>query len=124
MSAFPPVELQWAGKITEVPPDKVMRLIAAVERHTTLGEITEMFSTGHLKFGVLAEAYSAALLVAGVRVSPPEIYQVLTDPENRKTSIPETLNSLTSIMLPTPKVQGAVAAAKPGNARKKAAASS
>lgn len=129
MSIFESVTLTWQGKEYQVPPNRLLRLIAAVEDKITLSQIVDMAARGQMKFAQVAEAYAAALLVAGVKPSGPadlfglEVHAALFDGKEAIARWAETVDKLVRLMTPPESIQ-AGEAAQMGNGRPVAAKAS
>jgi len=74
---FQPARLKWKGDIIEIPPDRVMTAIAAVEEHLTIHELIRYAERGTQPFSKMAQGFSAALRTVGVRVSPEDVYRAM-----------------------------------------------
>jgi len=68
---FQDVTLSWKGEDYTVQANNVLMLIAKIENHITLQEL----ASGNPGLAKIAQAYSAALVHAGARVSPDQVYQ-------------------------------------------------
>ena len=123
MGVFESVTLTWQGKDYQVPPNRLLRLIAAVEDKITLSQIVEMAARGQMKFALVAEAYAAALRVAGVKPVGPddlfglEVHAALFEGKEAITRWTETVDKLVRLMTPPQAMQNAPAkgAAQMGN---------
>lgn len=95
---FEPVTLTWDGKDYEVAPDRVMKVIAAIEEHVTLAELA---SPRTLRMTAVAAGYHAALRQAGVRnVATEDVYRALFRRRRGQVGIQEAVAGLLSIMVP------------------------
>lgn len=75
-SIFQDIKIALDGKEYVVPSDKVMGLLAAIERHITLTEISNAsMARGTIPVSSLCSAYAAALNYAGATVTAEEIYK-------------------------------------------------
>ena len=96
MSIFNDVELTYNGDAYTVKADKVMKLIAVIEDHISLAEISRDQGP---PFSKLAMAYGAALRYAGCKVGDDAIYKALFSEEGGKMA-GEAVTGLLMMMLP------------------------
>lgn len=96
MSLFSDVTLHYGEDDYVVKADQVMRLIAIIEDHISLGELTREQGP---PFGKLASAYSAALRFAGCRVSDEQVYAGLFGDDASRDSA-DAVTGLLFLMVP------------------------
>lgn len=94
MSIFEDVTLIWADNEYTVPSDKVMGLIATVERHVKAHEL-DLSNEERVGDGRLSMAYAAALNYAGAKVTPDEVYLACFDPKSARMRV----DIITGLML-------------------------
>ena len=124
MSIFESVTLTWQGKEYQVPPTRMLRVIAAIEEHVTLGEIVAFQATRSMRFAKVAAAYAAALRVAGATVADEEVYADLFQGGNAMGTYVATVERLLLLMVPPKSMQEGMKVAegsKMGNSRPAAA---
>lgn len=90
---FNPIELDWKGEKYTIEADNVLRLIAKVEDHLTLGELWQFQERGGAPLGKISAAFGVMLRYAGARVKDEEIYTSLT------TGGADAITSATSTLL-------------------------
>lgn len=95
MSIFQPVTIIWCDHEYTVPANKVMGLIAEIEEHITIYELS---SRANMSLTKLAAGYSAAIRYAGGRVSQEEVYEFLF--KDSKQIIPSVIQGLLMMMVP------------------------
>nr|AKH46254.1 hypothetical protein [uncultured marine virus] len=96
MSIFEDITLGFDGDEYTVKHTQVMKLIAVIEDIVTLQELT---SGTNPKLSKIAEAYAAALMFAGAKVTCEEVYASLFS-EGAAERIPQVLTALVMMMLP------------------------
>lgn len=73
------VILQWGGKeYTVTPEGGLMKMLSVMQDHLPLSVAFEGVSGGSINIARYAEAYSAALNVAGCKASSLDIYREMT----------------------------------------------
>ena len=106
MGVFDKVELEWKGEKFVVPEGGVLRLIAAIEEHVTLHELTRERG---VPLSRLAMAYAAALHHAGAKnVNVDEVYGALFQTDESGTpaaAIQTTIQGLLMMMIPPSSMQ-------------------
>jgi hypothetical protein len=112
---FSEVKLQWGGADYIVPPNDVMRVIAIIENHISLGDLERWSRTNSVPLGRLSMAYGAVLRFAGARVSDPEIYASMFKSGEMGERIARAIGDLLLLMIP-PDAAKEAAAGKPGAA--------
>ena len=77
MSLFEPIQIEWDGAEYEIPPDKVLRVLQALEgAGFSLAMLSQM--RGELHIGRLAGAYGIILRFAGCRgITDDDVYEGL-----------------------------------------------
>ena len=94
---FETVYLDFDGKTYTVPPEKVLKLIAVIERHI---RIADLVNPSGAPLSALSHAYSDALKFAGCQnVEPEQIYLSLYE-EGAREKIENAIVSLMHIMIP------------------------
>lgn len=74
MAIFEPIRLEWSGKQYTIPPDQVLRTIAAVEDFITLGDLSDPRRPPLAK---ISRAFGFMLRAAGATVTDEEVYSDL-----------------------------------------------
>lgn len=117
MQIFSEVVLEWGNNKYTVPSDKVLPLIAVIEEHVTIEELT----SGKYHRSKIAQAYTAALRFAGAFPTAPQVYAALFDVEDSERIL-RTVDGLLQIMIPPEslkKMMGPSAAGAPVGKKKK-----
>lgn len=92
---FEDVSLRWGGHDYRVPPERVMGLIATVEDHVTLADLSRSTSP---KLARLSMAYASALRYAGCSATADEVYAACF--RDASGTIPQLINGLLALMIP------------------------
>ena len=74
---FQPITVSWKAESYTIPPDGVLRAIAAIEDVITLGELARDSETGTIRFTRIAKAWGALLRHLGSKVSDDDVYAEL-----------------------------------------------
>ena len=109
MGIFSEVEFTWGDKTYKVPPDKVLQLIAVIEEHITIEELT----TGKFPRAKIAQAFTAALRFAGAFPQVDQVYAALFNVEDARR-IMQTVDALLSVMIPPESLKKMIAAPPAG----------
>lgn len=112
MSVFATVTLAWQGKEYQVPPNKMMRTIDAIEEHITLSELVSFQTTRSMRFVKLANAYAAALRSAGATVTGEEVYANLFEGGDAMGKYVAAIEELVTMMVPPKSMQSGMKAAE------------
>lgn len=95
MAIFDDITLTWDDEDYLIRgDDKIMMLLAQIEDHVTLHEL----STGKPKMTAIAQGYAAALKFAGAKVTVAEVYASLFSGEGEGTTA--ALTGLLTMMVP------------------------
>jgi hypothetical protein len=95
---FEPITLTWDGREYVIPADQVMRAIAIVEEHITLGELGQAGDGVRVPLGKISMAFGALLRFAGARVTDAHVYEkVFSDADG---SAAAACIALISLMMP------------------------
>jgi len=78
VAIFEEVTLTWDGRDYKIPPERVLKCIAAVEEVLPLWRVSQA-TVADLRLADLSEAFSAVLRFAGADVSADEFYSRLFD---------------------------------------------
>ena len=100
MAIFEEVRLTWGGKDYVVPPDRVLRAIAAVEDQLTLGELGRCMVSGTLPLARISMAYGALLRCAGAKVTDDEVYSGLFKESRLQQEAMQAVSTLQMLMIP------------------------
>jgi len=106
MAVFEPATVEWDGAEYTVPASRVLGLIAAVEDHVTLKELSDWSQSGNAKTARLAKAYAAALRYAGCDVPADEVYDAIFDGA-AQASVLASIGALLVLMIPPKRLRGA-----------------
>lgn len=71
---FQQLTYEWEGRSYVLPPDRVLRTIAAVEEVLTLGQLHNYQRQGTLPMAKLAQAFGIMLRAAGAMVTDEQVY--------------------------------------------------
>jgi hypothetical protein len=85
MAIFDPITFTWKGTDYTVQPDRIMKLLYAIETAVTLPELTEYARNRGGAPVRLSMAYGAALRFAGADVGDDEVYAALFGPDAEAT---------------------------------------
>lgn len=114
---FEPITLTWDGREFVIPADGVMRAIAIVEEHITLGELGQAGDGVRVPLGKISMAFGALLRHAGARVSDAQVYEkVFSDADG---SAAAACMALMSLMMPPAhlrKIRASMEEDQPGKA--------
>lgn len=109
---FEKITLQYKGQDFTVPASRVFELIAEIEQHITIQELS-----GSPKNTSIANAYSAAINYAGGDSTPGDVYEMLFDMDGA-LNIRVAITNLVMMMVP-PKAIRESQEAQPPSAKKK-----
>jgi hypothetical protein len=73
VAIFEEVTLTWDGREYKIPPERVLRCIAAIEDVLPLWKLAQA-TVGEIKLADISQAFGAALRFAGANVSNDEVY--------------------------------------------------
>lgn len=116
---FEAATLQWLGKDYHVPPDRVFRMVQAIEqgdasigaRGMTMFELMQIALSGKPELTRLADAWYFALRFAGAPdVTPERIYAGMFNGGLAPDSVAEAIAALLALMVPPENVRKSVAA--------------
>ena len=95
MAIFEPVTLKYKGQEYVIEANRVLKAIACVEEHITIGELSELQAKGNgIPLVKIACAFGAVLRFAGCKTSDEEAYEALfSDGEA------SAVNSVTSLLV-------------------------
>ena len=119
MSLFEDITLEWDGKKKTVPANDVMRMLAKVEDHLTLGELHQFRQRGTAPLIRCCMAYAAALQHAGFDVTSDAVYnRIITasGPEQGQQAL-AIVESLQTMMIPPANLNVKKGAAQKGKSR-------
>lgn len=91
---FEKITLQYKGQDLTVPANRVFGLIAEIEQHITIQELS-----GTPKNTAIANAYSAAINYAGGDSTPADVYEMLFDMDGA-LNIRVAITNLVMMMVP------------------------
>lgn len=74
-NVFNDFEFDWKGETYQLPGNRVLGAIAAIEEVLTLVELRRYIDRKTLPFAKLSQAYAALLNHMGVAVTPEEVYR-------------------------------------------------
>lgn len=102
MSHFSPVELDWHGVTYRLDGDgAIMRALADMESHITIGELSRGQQTGNIPLAKLSAAYATLLRHAGCRVvSDADVYADMWRDGANADAVHTAIESLMSVMIP------------------------
>lgn len=110
MAIFEDIELEWEGVPYRLKGDgDIMRAIAAVEDHVTVGELVEASKSGRMPLGKLSCAFAAVLRQAGARVTDAEVYAGMWKDGGSVPMIIDAVQHLLAMMMPPSVMQDAAA---------------
>lgn len=99
------VILKWKGKSYTVTPEGgLMRMLSAMQDHLPLARAFESASTGDINIARYAEAYSAALNIAGCKASSLDVYQEMTNGGGSGAMVAESVINIYLAMHPADEV--------------------
>jgi len=93
---FEPIEIKYKDQTLTVPANKVLGLIASIEQHVNIVQLSDPAS---LSYVALARAYAAAIWYAGGKANVEEVYALLFE-EGGASSVQSAITSLTMMMVP------------------------
>lgn len=118
---FKEIEIVWFDQTFIIPPDRVLRAIAVVEEHLTIGDLARESQTGTLRLARMASAWGALLRFCGSRITDDEVYVSLFagDDAEVRARMFDSVSTLLALMVPPQpqQPQGEVAAASAGKRR-------
>lgn len=100
MSIFEPIKLQWQGKGYEIPADRVMRVLQALEAEgfglAVLGQMRSQ-----MQMARIASAYAIILRLAGASATDADVYAAMfADPDDMANVVATALNTLEAMFVP------------------------
>lgn len=100
MSIFEPIKLQWQGKDYEIPADRVMRVLQALEAEgfglAVLGQMRQQ-----MQMARIATAYALILRLAGASATDADVYAAMfADPDDMANVVATALNTLEAMFVP------------------------
>lgn len=107
MAIFEPIELDWKGVTYRLRGDgDIMRALAAVEDHITIGELIDGQQNGRIPLAKISAAYTAMLRQAGCRsVTEAEVYAGMWEKGASVSAIQEAVSTLMQTMMPPSAMQ-------------------
>ena len=127
MAIFDDIELEWNGvSYTLSGDDQIMKVLAAVEDHITIAELSRGQQDGRVPLAKLSGAYHVMLRSAGCHaVKPADVYNGMWKGGFNQQKVQEAILSLLAIMVPPDAVgkQEARQEGKPSGGKKKKASS-
>lgn len=123
-SIFDPIEIRWKGKEVNIPANRVLRAIAAIEEILPLDQVVKMAMTGHVHLAKCSMAYGAVLRYAGVEVTDEEVYARFVGVPTDAPQMVRTLQALLMMMLPRDMKEASAGAPSGKAPRRRASASS
>ena len=102
MAVFDDIEMDWKGVTYTLKGDsQIMRALAAVEDHITIGELVAGQQKGSLPLAKISAAYAAMLRQAGARqITDAEVYAGMWEDGFSQEHIHEAINALLATMMP------------------------
>ena len=97
---FKEVRLHWGDAEHVIASSEVMRVIAIIENHITLGDLSRWAGTNSVPLGRLAMAYGSVLRFAGVKVSDPEVYASFFKSAEMADRVARSIGELLMLMIP------------------------
>lgn len=100
MSIFEPIKLEWQGKGYEIPADRVMRVLQALEAEgfglAVLGQMRSQ-----MQMARIASAYAIILRLAGASATDADVYAAMfADPDDMANVVATALNTLEAMFVP------------------------
>lgn len=97
MVPFDSIAIKWGGVENVVPPDRVMGLIATIERHMTFEDLIEC--SRNMRRAQLAATFSAVIKYSGGSATTEEVYSSMFSEDGYVNAL-STVNALLRMMIP------------------------